>query len=533
MNILKIAYRSIQHRGLASWLTMISMALGVMLVVTVLCIHGVVTTSFRNNSSLGYNLIVGAKGGQEQLTLNTVYYLSRPVENIPYDYYLEFLKKDRRVAELKNSLKVVAFEDRETAALLAESMQLLGGISTVAQIAMLDANHKLESLREVELDTNGKYGGYCEFAIPVCLGDYLDRFRVVGTTPEMFDSLVYDVENNRRYEFAQGRNFMHKSSEHGYFEAVLGATVAKELKLKIGDEIAPSHGAPGGHKHERKFTIVGILKGSGTPNDRAVFANMEGFYLMEDHAKPTEEESITGSAESVAQAKQKVTEKKQPPVRDEWSNPTPLPTEQREITALLVRTSDPILSPGLQKAINKSAVAQAVFPTLVIYNLFDFIVRPVQQIFLLLTVMICVVSGISILVSIYNSMSERRHEIAVMRALGARREQIMGIVLIESILLAFGGGLLGFVVGHGLIYAMAPFVEEQTGVLLGFWHWEPTIADFLSILGDSFVGNDSPYWMRAPAETILVPLLLVIATVVGLIPAFSAYRTDVAKSLGK
>src|SRR5437868_341987 len=96
MSLFRIAYRSILQRGVASLLTMLSMALGVMLVVAVLSIHGVVSQSFRNNASLGYNMIVGAKGGQEQLTLNTVFYLSKPVENIPYTYYLEFLKRDQR-----------------------------------------------------------------------------------------------------------------------------------------------------------------------------------------------------------------------------------------------------------------------------------------------------------------------------------------------------------------------------------------------------------------------------------------------------
>src|SRR3954447_6369281 len=96
MSLFAIALRSIQQRGLASVLTMLSMALGVMLVVAVLSIHGVVSQSFKNNASLGYNMIVGAKGGQEQLTLNTVFYLSKPVENIPYTYYLEFLKQEQR-----------------------------------------------------------------------------------------------------------------------------------------------------------------------------------------------------------------------------------------------------------------------------------------------------------------------------------------------------------------------------------------------------------------------------------------------------
>src|SRR5262249_44697144 len=96
MNLFLIAYRSILQRGVASLLTMLSMALGVMLVVAVLSIHGVVSQSFRNNASLGYNMIVGAKGGREQLVLNTVFYLSQPVENVPYTYYLEFLKREER-----------------------------------------------------------------------------------------------------------------------------------------------------------------------------------------------------------------------------------------------------------------------------------------------------------------------------------------------------------------------------------------------------------------------------------------------------
>ena len=98
MSLFRIAWRSIQQRGLASLLTMISMALGVMMVVAVLSIHGIVTKSFQNNSSLGYNLIVGAKGGALQLTLNTVYYLSKPVENIPYDFFMEFQPQSVRDA---------------------------------------------------------------------------------------------------------------------------------------------------------------------------------------------------------------------------------------------------------------------------------------------------------------------------------------------------------------------------------------------------------------------------------------------------
>ena len=36
------------------------------------------------------------------------------------------------------------------------------------------------------------------------------------------------------------------------------------------------------------FTIVGVLEPSGTPNDRAIFINIEGFYLLDGHAKPVQ-----------------------------------------------------------------------------------------------------------------------------------------------------------------------------------------------------------------------------------------------------
>ena len=235
MSLFKIAWRSIQQRWLASMLTMISMALGVMLVVGVLLMSGIVTESFRSNASLGYNMIVGANGGDLQMTLNTVYYLSKPVENIPYWYYQQFLPA----------------ADRPDG-------------------------------------KDGKFADYATFAIPLCLGDYFQEFRVIGTVPALFDDFEYDVEKGRKYEIASGRNFQVKSAEHGYFEAVVGAKVAKDSGLKVGDTFSPTHGTPDGDVHD-EFFVVGVLKSSGTPNDRAVFVNMEGFFLLEGHAKVEED----------------------------------------------------------------------------------------------------------------------------------------------------------------------------------------------------------------------------------------------------
>ena len=121
-----------------------------------------------------------------------------------------------------------------------------------------------------------------------------------------------------------------------------------------------------------------------------------------------------------------------------------MPEEDREVTAVLVRTASiegnppEAIAPDLVKMINKENVAQAIQPVQEINVLTDYLVRPLELIMDGLAVMVVIVAGIGILVSIYNSMSERRHEIAVMRALGARRNTVMLIVLFESILLAWG-----------------------------------------------------------------------------------------------
>jgi len=533
MSLFTIAWRSILQRGVASALTCLSMALGVMLVVAVLTIHGVLSKSFYSNASLGYNLIVGAKGGKEQLTLNTVFYLSSPVENISYDYYLEFLKREERAELLKDSLKIRGHEQLWQTAELA-AITSSSGLEQLAIQTALAGERKVDVLWN-HLDRNGEFGSQCDLVIPVCLGDYYGRFRVVGTTPALFNDLVWDIENNRKYEFAEGRNFQHHSEEHGYFEAVVGAHVAREMGVKLGDQISPAHGAADGHLHERKFTVVGILKGSGTPNDKGVFVNMEGFYLMEDHAKPVDDPRTRAGqpdepAEKMSEEEMKrrfFERQKLKGQIEREADPDPLPTEQREVTALLIKT-EPKQGFFLEGAVNKGKEAQAVAPVAVIVGMFEFLVKPVQWTLLALTSVICVVSGISILVSIYNSMNDRRHEIAVMRALGADRYTVSLVILYEAVLLSLGGCLIGWLLGHLACFLASPIIEVQTGFSIGFHVFgEPYFYPFERVLPSL---GERIYF---PVEWLIVPALVLLSILVGLWPALSAYRTDVAQSLGK
>lgn len=426
MSLWKVAWRSIRQRTLVSMLTVLSMGLGVALVVAVLVVYGVVYQSFHRGGE-GYDLIVGAKGGKEQLVLNTVFHLNQPIGNIPYSFYEEL--------------------------------------------------------------TDGKYGRV-ETAVPVCMGHTYQGFRVVGTTPDMFTELKY--RGNESYKFAEGENF--KTENH--FEAVMGAVAALRTRAQIGEPILVVHGsAEGGRTHKESFKVVGILAPTGTPADRAVFVNMLGFQDVH-HA----ESVAAGDEHQPAEATGEHAHEHAHEHAD----------EPKEITAVLVcipkSDADRGMTDVMAKLINNTQVAQAVTPARVIADLFEGVVGKLQWILLGMAVLTVVEAGIGIMVSIYNSMSDRRHEIAVMRALGASRFTVMVIILFESILLSLLGGAMGLLIGHGAIWLCSPKIADWTGVVVGLLQFQV-------------------------AELILIPGLVILASAVGYLPAMSAYRTDVAKSL--
>lgn len=458
MNLLLIAFRNLQQRWLASALTMMSMALGVAMVVLVLSIGWLVTESFDRNSNVGYNLIIGSKGGELQLALNSVFYLSKPIEVIPYEEYLELIPgKDGRRREIAK----------------------IGG-------------------KVAEPERSGLFSAYTGgegFAIPICLGDYYGPFRVVGTTTDFFKKLRHGQLGDQEYAFAEGRNFEECSEENGYYEAVLGALVARTMNKRVGDVIQTTHGDPDGEGHGEEFKIVGILEPTGTPNDRAAFINIEGFYWMDNHSRVAPDLSRPDES--------KVTVERTVGV----DQPPRLPLEKRDLTAILVKTGEPMFAVNLEWTIDKRLNTQAVSPLAQIANLLQVFVTPIRNVLLVLTIMVCVVSAISILVSIYNSMNERRRDIAVMRALGARRDVIMTIVLLESMMIALCGGVIGWLAGHLAGLLASDYIEQQTGLQVGMFN---TIS-----------------WQ----EAILIPGLIILAILAGILPALAAYRTDVSKNL--
>ena len=579
MNVFKIAWRSIQHRGLGSLLTIISMALGVMMVVTVLTVHGMVSRAFNDNSNFGYNILVGARGGEVQLAFSSVYYLTSPVENVPYEYYLAFCDEETRNRELKNSIAWAAYQHE------AAALKLASGVSDSGEASLIDAvleeNFSFQQESRLGINAGGMHDGWTHTAVPINLGDFwVDEitgaaYRCVATKPEFFTKMVISIDPEKKFEFSQGRCFDEFNEDHGPYEAIIGETVARKSNLKIGDTLQPTHGdpnAPDSHIHETDFHIVGILERTGTANDRAVFLNMEGFFLMEGHAKTLEDDSVLGKA--AAAREKKAREEFEGVTEDSADSQTamaadggevneddssgsrwlePLQMEKREVTSILVRTivgedgTDTVgfILPavinegGLETTLDWSSfrpekaqkAAQAINPVMTVTSLFSSFVDPIRWVLLALTLMICVVSAIGILVGIYNSMTQRRHEIAVIRALGASRQKVMGIMLCEAMLMALLAGLLGWAAGHGLNAVLSPLIEERTNVQVGFFDFAPKIP-----LAEFWGGRFLPTWLTEWAispEFLVVPGMMLLAILVGIYPAISAYQTDVSKSLGK
>lgn len=570
MSIWKIAWRSIQYRGLGSILTVLSMSLGVMMIIAVLTVDGVLNESFRNNSSFGYNLLLGARGGGLQLTLNSVYYLSQPIETIPYEYYLVFAKKEQRAREFRNSIAWNALERQRQATREISTRQALPMAGGIAGLMQGMASEMLEQHQRafMDIDRPHIFAGYTDYAIPILLGDYYElpkppgqedsgqagkSFRVCGTNSDFFSKLVLNYESQEKISFAEGRAFELDDPEAGFFGCVLGATVARESKAKLGDKLVVTHGVPGesSHLHENQpFTVVGIMDKTGTPHDRVVFVNMEGFFMFSDHVKPVGDESFLANRSKTDIDR---TDQPTPIAIDERELfRQPIPVEQRELTSILLATVNddgydlagtalqPLLEQGdLERTLKWSSFrpvrsqtsVQAVNPIGEITQLFT-LIDPAKWLLLGLTVMICMVSGLSILVGIYNSMSQRHHEIAVMRALGANRSKIMRIVLGESVLLSVASGLFGWIAAHVLNWVLTPMIESQTGVTLGFWKMAPGIPILSYLPGNSLLPPYFLQWIVSP-ELLLIPGLVLLAVMVGIYPAISAYRTDVSRSLGK
>ena len=304
-----------------------------------------------------------------------------------------------------------------------------------------------------------------DVALPIAVGDNYKGYRLIGTTGTLFERVEYAP--GQRYQFdGTGRPFTI-----GEKEAVVGSFAAREMKLKVGDTFHPFHGLLYDEKmqHAETYVITGIFKPTGTPTDRVIWIPLEGLQRMSGHD----------------------------------------PKAAADVSAVLVKLKQENPMSGFQmdmlynKRGNKLTFAWPIGSILA--KLFDKIAW-FDKILAFISYLVVVVASASILASIYNSMNERRREIAILRALGAQRFTVFGAIVAESAAIAGLGMVISFFVYAVIVLVASGIIRVQTGVVINplEFHW---------------------VMLTAPAG------ITGLAALCGIFPAAKAYRTDVSSNM--
>ena len=343
------------------------------------------------------------------------------------------------------------------------------------------------------------------FFIPIQQGDSFRGYPVLATT-EAFFSRFTPVPGGH-WKFREGNAF---SAD---YEAVLGSVVARTTGLKLGDSITLTHGTPqsrGGppgespHEHAAsKFKVVGIRGPRGTSHDRGVFVSIQSAWILHAHDRMEREEAAEAAKAGKAPAQEHADERL-PTAAD-------LTDEDRKMTGVYLRlvtapgSNNSAALPQVFDRLRKDASITVSQPKQEIDKLFA-IVGNIDQILVAMAGVGMVSGGIAIMLALYNSMEQRRRQIAVLRVLGCSQGRIFGLVIAESMMV----GVLGGIGGIGI-------------AAVGGWLVGLVMKERLGLVVDPGL---SPLWvLRVVAGTVAL------AAAAGIVPAVMAYRTTVAKNL--
>jgi putative ABC transport system permease protein len=317
-----------------------------------------------------------------------------------------------------------------------------------------------------------------KWTIPYALGDSHRSFRVVGTDNGFFRHYRYGRGDSVRV--VEGRVL---SGEH---DAVIGYEVARELAYRVGQEIVLTHGLAGFTQHEQDpFTVVGVLARTFTPIDRSIYVPLEGVEAM--HEEPS-----AGVKPSGLQDFKKGNYERHEPT---------------QVTSFLVGTKNRAETLQLQREMNVDLQEPltAIVPAVALGELWRN-VGYAESGLRVVSLAVLLVGLLGMVVSLYTSLNERRREMAILRAVGAGPRTIVSLLVIESGLLAALGALLGVVLAYGFIALLRAPIEARFGLHLA---------------------------LRAPGkvEWLYVGGVVLAGFIVGLVPAWKAYRNTLADGL--
>ncbi|CUH48844.1 MULTISPECIES: ABC transporter permease [Ruegeria] len=351
------------------------------------------------------------------------------------------------------------------------SVQLL--LYSVFRIGNATNNVTWESYRDIASRPE------VDWIVPISLGDSHRQFRVMGTTVDFFER--YKYRQGRRLEVAYG------ALMSDLFDTVIGADVATSLGYDVGDPIVVAHGIASFSEHkDQPFRVSGILDKTGTPVDRTVIVSLEAIEAI--HVDWQNGAQVPGQSTPADVIRQ-------------------MELTPKAVTAALIGVESPLQIFALQRAINEypEEPLLAVLPGVALQELWG-IVGVAETALLGVSAMVVVTALIGMMATIFSSLNERRREMAIFRAMGARPATIMGLLVLEAVLTAAVGALLGVLFLYLGLTVAQPMIDSAFGL------WLP---------------------IEAPSIRELWVLLGVVAAgaIVSMVPAFRAYRLSLADGM--
>lgn len=319
------------------------------------------------------------------------------------------------------------------------------------------------------------------WTVPISLGDSHRGYRVLGTNNDYFDHYRYGRGN--ALEIKQGTEF------DGVYEAVLGSEVAEQLGYGLGHEIIVSHGlgtTSFANHDDKPFVVVGILAPTGTPVDRTLHVPLEGITAMHvDWRSGVKLPGVEISAEETLE----------------------MDLTPESITAVLVGMKSRIQTFQFQRRINeyRQEPLSAIIPGATLQELWQMIAIA-ENALVAVSLMVVVTGTLGMVTVILSGLNERRREIAILRALGARPVHILGLLVMESGFYGLVGLLVGFLMHWGLVFVAGFWVQPAYGIQL------------------SLGWPDSSLFM-------VLAVFVLISVLIGLVPGWKAYRQSLSDGL--
>ncbi len=311
-----------------------------------------------------------------------------------------------------------------------------------------------------------------KWSIPLAYGDNYQSYRIVGTT--------YQYPEHYGMELASGKLWEVP------LEATIGATVARELGLNIGDTFYSSHGLTSDADiHEDKvYQIVGIFEPNNTVVDQLVLCSVASVWAI--HEKPEAEP-----------------EAEQPPAQPIVSDSS----QQQEITAMLIGFRNPMGMISIPRMVNQQTSMQAALPAIEVNRLWGLLGIGISTL-RGIAIAIIVISGISVFISLYNSLKDRKYELALMRSMGASRLKVLILIILEGLILAILGFLLGIIVSRAGLLALSGLVASD-------YHYDISQLNIL------------------PEEVVLLVLTFLVGIIAAAIPAIKAFNLNISQTLAE